>query len=310
MLNSWRVFRAARTTRARAFIFHDLDFLPFAFLLQKLTRRPVVYDCHENYPDEIRYQKEWIPRALRRPAGWTVERVEGWVAARLGHVIAAAPSVQERMRQFVPNTLLIRNLSRLTVRRDAVPGRHLLCIGSIARSYGSAVLLAIGREIQRRSLDVGLVVTEKFDGEALRRDFLERVRAESLPIRVLPRVPASRIGELLAEGFVGLAVEQDFPAKRLAVPTKLFEYMAHGLPSIGSDLPGTRAVLEQVAGSVLVRPDAAAEYVDAFERFRADPAAHSAAREAAFSAAESTFAWAPEAARLVTYVRELVREGV
>jgi len=309
LLHSGRTFRAALASPARVYVFHDLDFLPFALLLHVLTGRPVVYDCHENYPEEVRFQKDWIPRPLRRPAAWAVRLAEGGIANRLGNVIAAAPSVRDRLRRFVADPVLIRNLARIAVRRDAVPGVNLLCIGSITLSYGSAVLLAIGRELRVRGIDAELVITEKFGDESIREEFLRCVHAESLPVRILPRVPASRIGEVLAEGFVGLAVEQDYPAKRLAVPTKLFEYMSHGLPAIASDLPGTRAILDQVPGSVLVSPDSASAYVDAFLRLRADAAEYARAREAAFRAAESTFAWEPEAARLVQYFRALLQSA-
>src|SRR5262249_50742594 len=61
-LHSWRTYRRAAATPARAYHFHDLDFLPFALRLAGRTGRPVVYDCHENYGAEIAHQKDWIPR--------------------------------------------------------------------------------------------------------------------------------------------------------------------------------------------------------------------------------------------------------
>jgi hypothetical protein len=41
--------------------FHDIDLLPWMAVLS--IRKPVVYDVHENYPDEIMV-RNWVPRLL------------------------------------------------------------------------------------------------------------------------------------------------------------------------------------------------------------------------------------------------------
>ena len=41
---------AAWKRPARAYYFHDIDFLVWAVILKILKGRPVVYDCHENLP--------------------------------------------------------------------------------------------------------------------------------------------------------------------------------------------------------------------------------------------------------------------
>jgi len=43
--------------------FHDIDLLPLMSML--CVVRPVVYDVHENYAEEM-LVREWIPRPLRR----------------------------------------------------------------------------------------------------------------------------------------------------------------------------------------------------------------------------------------------------
>jgi len=48
-----KVFLLALKQRAEIYHFHDPEFLPWALLLKFLSRKPVVYDAHEDYPEEI-----------------------------------------------------------------------------------------------------------------------------------------------------------------------------------------------------------------------------------------------------------------
>ncbi len=51
-------------------------------------------------------------------------------------------------------------------------------------------------------------------------------------------------------------------------PLKLFEYMAHGLPIVSSDLPALREVLENESNALLCDPDDIVAWVSAIERLR------------------------------------------
>ena len=64
-VNWWRLLRIALQEKADIYHFHDPDLLLPAGLIKLLTRRPIVYDVHENYPEDV-LTKEWIPSPLRR----------------------------------------------------------------------------------------------------------------------------------------------------------------------------------------------------------------------------------------------------
>lgn len=80
LLIPWRVLKAMRPVIRDADVvhFHDLDLLPWMSLVS--LYRPVVYDVHENYPDEM-LVREWIlgwtghHRDQRRP--WRGEAEQG-----------------------------------------------------------------------------------------------------------------------------------------------------------------------------------------------------------------------------------------
>ena len=46
--NWWRLWRWALRERAGIYHFHDPELLPWGLLLQRVARRPVIYDAHED----------------------------------------------------------------------------------------------------------------------------------------------------------------------------------------------------------------------------------------------------------------------
>src|SRR5690606_4107062 len=82
-------------------------------------------------------------------------------------------------------------------------------------------------------------------------------------VDIVGRVPFERIGEYLRSATVGWVTWQPVAKNQKNIPTKLFEYMAFGLPVVSSDLLSTRQFVEPGMNGLLVAA--------------ADPAEHAAA---------------------------------
>jgi hypothetical protein len=61
-------------------------------------------------------------------------------------------------------------------------------------------------------------------------------------------VPNDRIGELLAGASVGLSLPHDDPNYRVSMPSKVIEYLAHGVPVVATPLPTVRTLIEEEGG--------------------------------------------------------------
>jgi glycosyltransferase involved in cell wall biosynthesis len=306
LAHGWRTFRTSLATPTRSYHIHDIDFLPWAVLLKLIRGTPVVYDCHENYPEEILFGKPWIPGILRRALAAGTRRVEDWCAGRLGKVIVVVPGLARRFSAVGAHAVLVRNLANWTPQRTLPHARALVCIGTLTVAYGMHLLLDIARELRRRGIELPLVLVDKFGFRDEEAEFKSAVRTEKLNIRIHERVPPTEIDRILSQGSIALAVEPPTPSKVLAIPTKLFEYMACGLPIVASALPHSRSILEESGSGLVVEEWTAKAFVDAIVWLLEHPDAQAAFRENGFHAIETVFSWAEEKRRLLELFGDLI----
>lgn len=307
-LHGVRTFLAAYRLDCRSYHFHDLDFIPWAVFLRWLKRVPVVYDCHENYPEEISQGKAWIPRPLRRPLSAVVRIAENWAVRRFDAVITVVPHQVERFHHIGAKCVMVRNFADWGARPDVPHEQALLYTGSLTENYGVNILLGIARELKRRGWSLPLIIADRFGiDQDLRRRFLETVEREGLPVRLEPEVLPKHMDRLLAKGNIGLSVALGSSSKHLAYPTKIFEYMAMGMPVVASDLDLTREVIEAAGCGVLVPPDDPKAYVNAALAILNDPIRFEKYRQNGLAASQHMFHWDREGARLVRLFDRLVR---
>jgi hypothetical protein len=93
-----RVYRKALALNAGICHFHDPELMPFGLLL-KLHGRKVIYDVHEDYPDDIMF-KEYIPRILRKPLSLAVGLMERIFSPFYDAVVVVIPKIFERFSRF------------------------------------------------------------------------------------------------------------------------------------------------------------------------------------------------------------------
>lgn len=265
LLSSWHVFRQAQKSGAQICHFHDPELLPVGVLLALLGRK-VIYDVHEDMP-LLLLNKFWLPTWLRRPLSW-VAAVSEWVATRvfLTAVVAATPLIARRFPKETTTT--VQNFPALpsqsntsSSQQSANSENTAVYIGVLDKNRGvRESVIAIGL---CQSTDAKLLLGGKFSGEG----FEEACRALPSWARVDFRgwLDRAQVEEALATAKVGLITLAPLPNYVQAYPTKLFEYMAAGIPAVASDFPLLRTIIEDAQCGLLVdptRPDKIAEAID------------------------------------------------
>lgn len=236
----WVVGRAAAalasSTKADVVQFHDPELIPFAMMLRRRGCK-VIYDVHEDVPADI-YSKRWIPSWLHPIVARGVELVERMTARRFDAIVAATPTIAERFRGYGARLFIVRNSVRLEEfvepALDTRRRRQAVYIGHVSFNRGLVEMVEACA-----AADLPLVLAGSIG--AAEAGWLKESLAD---VSYRGKLGRSDIAALLNESLIGLCLFQPEPNHLYAMPTKIFEYMAAGLPVITSDLPKSREIVE------------------------------------------------------------------
>jgi glycosyltransferase involved in cell wall biosynthesis len=244
-----RVAQAALALQPDVVHFHDPELMLAALRLQRSGMR-VVYDVHEDLPRQI-LAKHWIPALLRPLLSKTLEAVENYAARRFSAVVTSTPHIRQRFSRLNQRTVDVCNypiLEELVRDTPWSERRNEVCyLGGISRIRGIAPIVAALPEVPAR-LNLAGIWSEAGLKESLQ---LEAGWARVNDLGVLDR---RGVADVLARSRVGLVTLFPTPNYVDALPIKLFEYMAAGIPVVASDFPVWRAIVDDAGCGLLVDP--------------------------------------------------------
>ncbi len=303
-ISAWQVFTQARTSGARICHFHDPELLPIGVLLALMGRK-VVYDVHEDMPLLV-LNKPWLAPWLRRPLSWLTGAAE-WIATRLffSAVIAATPPIAKRFP--AATTATVQNFPELgqTPRADGPPlaarEDRAVYIGVLDKNRGvREIIQALGLSANP---ETRLILGGAFSGDG----FEEACRALPAWARVdfCGWLDRTQVKAALAEAKVGLVTLAPLPNYLEAYPTKLFEYMAAGIPMVASDFPLWRSIVEGADCGLLVDPERPEEIARAMDWLMAHPEEAERMGQNGMRAVAETYNWENEGAKLTALYARL-----
>jgi glycosyltransferase involved in cell wall biosynthesis len=292
------VARLALRADADIYHFHDIDLLPLFTLIRLVTGKPVVYDIHENYSEEmlVRY---WVPRALRIPLYWAVHYGQRMCCSVIRNVVAVVDRILADVGGPWLHAIQIRNFASVDLARSAKddyarrePG--VLFLGSQYVENGSFLFLDIAERVLRRRRDIRFYSIDRFGSNlALRDKIVAEIARRGLEqhVTMLPNVLPHDVMGHVNRCMIGLSPNLDVPKQRRAIPTKLFEYMAGGIPIVASDLPYNRRYVGQTGAGLLADPADPETFADAICRLTDDRVAARRMGQAGRQAFLRRFCW-------------------
>jgi glycosyltransferase involved in cell wall biosynthesis len=264
----------------------------------------VIWDVHEDTAASLQ-MKPWLPRVLARPAGLAVRRLERRAEQRVGLVLAEEGyrSRFARPHHVVPNTTLVPAAPL------APDDPRVVYVGHLSRARGAFELAELGAILHERTagrLRVQLVGHADAEAGALLSGELPGV--EWVGFR--PHAEAMR---LVDGALAGLSLLHDQPNYRVSRPTKVIEYLAHGVPVVTTPLPEAERLVREVGAGVVVpftggRADAAtvADAVLALDR---DPVTRLRMGWLGHAHAAAHLDWGRHASDFVDHLRQVAGVG-
>jgi len=306
-LTAYRVYRAALEEDADIYHVHDPELLLCAQLLRMRGKR-VIYDMHESPPKQI-LTKPWIPRLLRGAVARVYRLCEPALMRGLPVVFAeySYHSDYEWVRRYV----VVLNMpipDRLLGMREPKHDAHTIgYIGGVAPARGSTITLEALRILKRRGREVHFECVGP--ASETHKTQLERlVNAYGLDgIRFRGYMLPDNGWRLISCCHIGVALLKPTPNYVESYPTKMFEYMAMGLPVIVSDFPLYREVVEGARCGLCVDPVEPQDVADAIEWLLDHPEEAWAMGRRGREAVRTQYNWDIEAEKLLRFYAEVLR---
>jgi glycosyltransferase involved in cell wall biosynthesis len=272
----WRLGRALLPLLPRVDIvhFHDIDILPWMTLIALI--KPVIYDVHENYPEEI-LSRKGIPRILRRGLSLAVRWMQIGCAAVIRDIVLVAESQHKDLVGPTLRKTMIMNYATIDLLRDVAQDYTtrpdaLIFLGSQHENNGSMLLVEIADRLRERLPGMKIYAIDRFADPAYRQKVLDEVTRRGLQDHyvLLPNVKPQAIMQHLNRCTIAVTCNLRVPQQINGVHTKLFEYMAAGLPTVASDLPHQVKTISEANNGILAKPEDPNSFVDAICQLAAD----------------------------------------
>jgi len=250
------VLRLALAEGGDLFHLHDPELLPVGAVLRALGRT-VVYDMHENVPKALT-SKAWLPLGLGRDVSRLWRQAESALLCGMPVVFAerSYPADYPRVRHSaVVENLPLPELTRMQRQPNEV--FTFVYVGSVARARGIDAMLDAVERLRAEGRRVWFDCVGPIYDSALARELEERTARLGDHVTLHGRLGSQEAMAVVARGHVGVALLQPRPNYVESFPTKMFEYMAIGLPVVVSDFPLYREVVEGSECGLAVEPTGA-----------------------------------------------------
>ncbi|ADG86895.1 hypothetical protein TBS_19730 [Thermobispora bispora] len=285
----WAARRLFKRMRGKVdlVLIHDVELL--LAVVGVRNRPPVVWDVHEDTPATLSL-KPWLPAFLRPPVRFLARLLEGTAERHLHLLLAESAYAQRFKRQHlvVPNETWVPD-------HVVPPGDdRVVYLGWLSEARGVHEAVEVARLLRPHRVSVELIGY----ADPQSRPLLTAAVNEGL-LEWRDFMPNDEALKRLDGALAGLSLLHDEPNYRHSMPTKIVEYMAHGIPVITTPSPRAVELVERYrCGTVVPWRDPAA-VVQAILHYRdnQEERVHTGGR--GYAAARAYHHWPNSARRFV-----------
>ncbi len=298
-----RVLRQAINLDADLYHLHDPELIPAGMRLKRLGRK-VVFDSHEDVPRQI-LGKPYLPSRVRSMLSMVVDRYERYACPRMDGIVAATPFIRDKFLGMHAKAVDINNFPRLEELDIQMPWprkqAEVCYIGGLGAVRGikeivrAAALLRSGARIS---------LAGRFSEAYVEKE----VKAWPGWARVteLGFLDRDGVKNTLGRSMAGLVTLHPIVNYLDALPVKMFEYMAAGIPVIASDFPLWREIVLGNDCGFCVDPLAPAAIAEAIDYLVEHPDEARRMGQNGRAAVMARYNWSNEEKKLLEFYASLV----
>jgi glycosyltransferase involved in cell wall biosynthesis len=297
-VDAWRALRVLRPSLIHV---HDPELIPLALVWRLGHGRTAIYDAHEDLPKQV-MGKTYIPEPLRKVVARFAHGLELTADKHLDSIVAATPRIARNFTHapvvLVQNFPWLRDFPEPVAPKPGVKPK-IVYVGGITAERGCVEMI---RGVQESNNRPELVLA----GQAT--DEMRKLMAAESDngITYLGIVPADQVPGIVADSCAGLVLLHPLLNYLESQPTKLFEYMAAGLPFVASDFESWRNLLSDLDCGFFIDPLDVQAIADTLDRIVKDPQSAREMGGRGREALKKSFTFEIEAERLITVTQKLL----
>ena len=247
---TWKVFRRGKKLDAEIYHFHDPELL-FIGIVLKILGKKVIYDIHEDYILQFKNKNYLKSSFLKNILSLLYSGLCRIILRFFDYLIVPTPTIRQRYEKYNKRITDIKNYPDLAqfkeIKNNSFGNNELCYIGGISESRG---LLDIINALE--TLPVKLHIAGPCN------DILFFEKMKILPgwkrVQFHGYVDRNGIKKILERSQLGYVVLHPLPNYIDALPIKLFEYMAAGVPVVSSDFPVYKKIVDDANCGICIKP--------------------------------------------------------
>ncbi|MDH4297437.1 MAG: glycosyltransferase [Cyclobacteriaceae bacterium] len=302
MLASWKILLTVISLKPALFIITTHELLFAAIVLKVLTRCRIVYDIQENYYKNI-LGTNAFPRLLRYPIAFYVRLKEKMMSPFFDALFLAEKCYREELRFAGKHHVLLENkcvVPKDFKRTPTASGTTLLFTGTLAKSTGIFEAIDLAEKLHQADAKIRLHIVgycamhatwEQLKLRIAGHPFIQLSGGRELQ-------PHDVIMEAIGHATFGIVYYPPAPHTRNRIPTKLFEYLACGLPVLLQNDKHLTAIADSVDGAIAVD----------FDNVNAADLIHKMSSVHFYSSPSTAFIWETEKTLLINQIQEIFHD--
>lgn len=301
-----RAYDVARKLDADVYHLHE-PLLIWAGLKLKMKGATVVYDVHEDTPRQVRAYFAARPVfAIAVSLFFTV--AEKMAKKWFDGFVCATPSIAAKYP--AGKTVTVCNYPDYERFREGMGAEcqyaarksNIVYAGNITKTRGAVEMVEAVGSISEE-LGAKLVLLGRIDDVELEKEL--RLMEGWAQVEYRGFIDHREVIVEYGKAKMGLVLLHPVPNYIEALPVKMFEYMAAGLPVVASDFPMWREIIEDARCGVLVDPENPSVIAGAVRELLENPADAEQMGERGRKAVLGKYNWSAEAEGLLRFYKQM-----
>lgn len=226
------MLKKALSLNSDIYHFHDPELLPTALKLKRKNKK-VIYDCHEDVAKQILY-KTWLgPLPFRKFLAKTYDKYEKRICKQLDGLVSVIDEITNKFQ--VANRITLKNypiIKEIASKQKPINERQkkIVYIGSLSKVRGIKDYVEAMADV---NTNYELILIGKFSSEEF-HDECKELKSWGR-VNYMGFLPLDKAIDVYSKCYIGLSVLHPEKNYLTSLPTKGFEYMASGIPTIMSN---------------------------------------------------------------------------